>query len=83
VRVLADVRQLPTYPHVDPLDRHPGAREESIRQLALLARERKHRAVVVGVGVDVQQATPPVRGKRPRDRVDRRLHTTLRDVGDG
>src|ERR1039458_6315268 len=42
--------------HVDALDRHPGAPEERIRQIARTPGEREHRAVVVLVGVLVQQA---------------------------
>ena len=49
-------------------------------QLVLLPDEREHRAVVVGVGVDVEQAR--VGRERRRERLDRRAVAALREVRD-
>ena len=49
---------------------HGDAGDERIDELVLVSDEREDGAVVVGVGVDVEQ--PRVRGERGRERVDRR-----------
>ena len=67
---------------VDPLDRLARAFQQRQVQRARLAREREHGAVVVGVGVDVEQ--PRAAGdERGADRVERRDVAALGDVGDG
>ncbi len=66
-------------PQVDPLDRDVDAGDERVAELVLGADEREHRAVVVGVGVDVEQ--PRVRRQRVADRVDRRLVAPFAEVG--
>ena len=55
---------------VDPLPRHLDPRDERLDELVLVADEREHRAVVVRVGVHVEQ--PRVPRERRADRVDRR-----------
>jgi hypothetical protein len=80
--MLADVRLIAAVPHVDPPHRHPRAREQGGGQLALDAGEREHRAVVVRVGMDIQQARGTPGGERLCDRLDRPRFTTLGDVWD-
>ena len=63
---------------IDPANRLGGALQNRVRQLAGLASEREHAAVVVGVGVDAEQASV----ERGTDRVDRVLVAALRDVRD-
>ena len=57
-------------PQVDSLDRDADARDERVDELVLRPDEREDRAVVVGVGVDVEQTR--VRAERVADRIDRR-----------
>jgi ubiquinone/menaquinone biosynthesis C-methylase UbiE len=66
-------------PQVDPLHRNGDAGEERVGKLALRADEREDRAVVVGVGVHVEQ--PRVRRQRIADRVDGRPVATFAEVG--
>ena len=69
--------------NVDALNGHPRAGEQGARQRTLSAREREHRAVMVGIGVDVEQARGPSGRERLGDRLDRRLSAALGDVWDG
>ena len=64
---------------VDGLQRAPRTGEDRGRDLTGRAGERKHRAVVVRIEVDVDRA----RAERGADRVDRRLVAPLGEVGDG
>ena len=70
-------------PNVDALDRHARAGEQSAGQRILGAGKREHRAVVVRVGVDVEQACGSGGRERLGDRLDCRLSATLGDVWDG
>ena len=75
----ADPRVRPSVlAQVDPLagDVDPG--DERLDELVPVADEGEHRAVVVGVGVDVEQAG--VRPERLADRVDRRPLAALGEV---
>lgn len=66
---------------VDAVDGLPRALEQRQVQRARLPREREHRAVVVGVRVDVEQ--PRATGdERGADRVEGRGVAALGDVGD-
>ena len=65
---------------VDPLDRRPGEVQERRRQLALRRREREHGAVVVGIGVQVEEAR---RRQRALDRLERGEVPALAHVGHG
>ena len=64
MRVLADLRlgAARARDHVDPLDRRAGAREHGIRERAWRRGEREHRAMVVGIGMHVEQ--PRARRRR-------------------
>ena len=64
---------------IDPLDGHRDSCEQRVGQLRLAADEREDRAVVIGVGMDVQQAG--MRIERGADRIDRRLVATFAEVG--
>ena len=66
---------------VDALDRLARALQQREVQRARLAREREHRAMVVGVRVDVEQARA-AGDERGADRVERRGVAALGDVGD-
>ena len=61
--------------HVDVLDHRARRRQQRVGELLRAAHQREDAAVVVGVGVDVQQAAP-VRAERARRR---RRCTTRRD----
>ena len=63
---------------VDPLDGDRDPCQQRVGQLRLRADEREDRAVVVGVGVHVEQAR--VRAERDADRVDRRRVAALAEV---
>jgi hypothetical protein len=68
--------------HIDPLHRHPCAAQQSFRQLTRRCGDREHRAVMVTVGVDIQQADAgcgPAR-ERSADRGDRALVAPLGDI---
>ena len=64
---------------LDPAHRLGGAANDGIGQRSRLAGERVGAAVVVGIGVDVEQAV----AERGRDRGDRGLIAALGDVGIG
>ena len=66
---------------VDALARARDPVEERGDELVLRADEREDRAVVVGVGVDVEQAR--VRGEGAAERVDRAAVAAFREVRDG
>ena len=51
-------------PQVDPLARHLDRRDERLDERAVLADDREHRAVVVGVGVHVEHAARAPRARR-------------------
>ncbi len=55
---------------VDPLDCDADPRKERVDELVLAPDQREHRAVVVGIGVDVEDASASV--ERGADGVDRR-----------
>jgi hypothetical protein len=64
----------------DALKREAGAGEQGVRKRVGLARKRVNRAVVVRVGVDVEE--PCTRAdERLADRRDSRRVATLRDIG--
>ena len=65
-------------PQVDQLARYGNRRDERLDQLAVLAHEREDRAVVVDVGMDVEQPRPS-RDRVP-DRGDRRGVAALGEV---
>jgi hypothetical protein len=67
---------------VDPVQRDPRPLDERLMQLARRAREREHGAVVVGVGVDVEDAGAVV-AEGGGDRVEHGVVAALGDVGDG
>ena len=83
VRVHADVFGVAILPNVDAFNGYPPTGKQSSRQRALRAREREHRAVMVGIGVDVEQARGSSGRKCVGDRLDRRLSATLGHVWDG
>ena len=66
---------------VDELDRARRARDERLDQLSVVAREREDRAVVVRVGVDVEERRS--RRERPPDLGDRRAVAPLGHVRHG
>src|SRR3954468_1040662 len=79
----ADVRmQSPVRSEVDALDRLARAREERMTQRARLAAQRDDAAVVIGVGVDVEQPRA-AGGEGVRDLRDGYGVPPLRHVGDG
>ena len=84
VRMLAGVRGAATGAghHVDALDRHARAAQQRVHELVGAPGEREHRAVVVGIGVDVQHARPvrSLARERGGDHGDRVLVAPLRDV---
>ena len=63
---------------VDPLRRHVDAGEQCVRELVLGADEREHGAVVILVGMHVEEASS--RADRVADRRDRRTVATLAEV---
>jgi hypothetical protein len=65
---------------VDARDHRARAAQERLRELPLPRGEREHRAVVIGVGVEIEKAR---RRKRPPDSLQRREITTLADIGNG
>ena len=68
-------------PQVDPLARNRHRRHKRLDQLAVLAHEREDRAVVIDVGMDVEQ--PCVGPDRVPDRGDRRAVAALGEVRHG
>ena len=68
-------------PQVDQLTPYGNRRDERLDQLAVLAHEREDRAVVVDIGMDVEQPRPS-RDRVP-DRGDRRGIATLGEVRNG
>ncbi len=65
---------------VDPLKAGCHASEQALDELALGRGQRDHRAVVVGVGVDVEHAR---RGKGVSDRLHGRAVAPLAEVRHG
>ena len=63
-------------PQVDPVARAGDPGEERLDELGLVADEREDRAVVVGVGVDVEELG--VLAERVAQRVERRLRRAPR-----
>ena len=75
----ADPRMSPLVAaEIDAVARACDPRQEGLHELLVLADEREDRAVVVGVGVDVEQLG--VLCERSRDGVDRRPVAPLREV---
>ena len=66
---------------VDPLTRNGNRGEQRGDELVLHADQREHRAVVIRVAVDVEQAR--VRNDRGSDRVDRPAVAPFREVRHG
>jgi hypothetical protein len=83
VRMLAPLGSPRAAHDVDALDGNPRPREHGYRELALRARQREHRAVVVAVGVDIEQPYGRRGGKGMSDRVDDATVTPLGRVGHG
>ena len=65
---------------VDPLARDPDARHERLDETLLRADDSEDAAIVVGVGVNVEQAC--VLGQCLADRVDRRPLAPFAEVRD-
>jgi ubiquinone/menaquinone biosynthesis C-methylase UbiE len=63
---------------VDPLARHLDRRNDRLDELALLADDREDRAVVIRIGMHVEEARMQLEGSG--DCVDRVLLATLREV---
>ena len=76
----ARVRTLVT-PQIDPLASRAIPASQRVDELFARAHEREDRAVVVCVGVDVEQPSP--RAERLGERVDGRAVASLREVRDG
>ena len=66
---------------VDQLARHPHALHERLDQLLLAAGQGEDRAVVIGVGMDIEQGGAV--SERLGDGLHRGLVTTLGEVGNG
>ena len=66
---------------VDSVFGDPDGRDERLDELSLVADEGEDRAVVIGVGVDVEQTR--VHRQLVCDRIDRRPVATLAEVRDG
>ena len=70
---------------VDARDRGARAAQERLGQLALASGEREHRAVVVGVGVEVEEARRrerrPIASSVARSRPSLTLGTVMRSGG--
>ena len=65
-------------PQINPHPCHVDRCRELLDEVVLLPDHREHGAVVVGIGVDVEQTRPP--GERRTDRVDRRPVAPFREV---
>ena len=65
---------------VDARHRGSGSVEERLGHLALACRQREDGAVVIRVGMEVEEAR---RRKRPTDRLERGEIAALADIGHG
>jgi hypothetical protein len=65
-------------PEVDPLACSRGALDERAHEVVRLADEREDRAMVIGIGVEIEKLRPP--RERASDGRDRRRVTPLGDV---
>ncbi len=83
MRVRANLADVAILSDIDALNGHLRPGEQGARQRALGAGEREHRAVMIGIGVDVEQTRGSSGRERSADRVNCRLSTTLGDIWDG